>query len=235
MASGYSYRVGGVMKGGGEALMAKMRREVDQKSMPIARERFKGTPFEGSVVPVEEYNDILDKSDIIQIEGAQGFSLGLNQGFYPYGTWRDCSIAQVLSDCAIPMSLAKNIETIGVCRTYPIRVANRYANDGKQIGWSGPCYYDQHELTWEQIGVPPEFTTVSGLKRRVFSFSREQIRQAIRMNDVARVFLNFRNYPMSDEYLARIVESITETGASIWWEGFGPREDQIMEAEDADA
>jgi len=223
LVSQYAYRVGGVMKGGGEALMEKMRRATGDLGN-IARLRLQRTLLEGSVVSVEEYNDLIDRANFIQVEAAQGFGLGINNGIYPYCTWRDCSVHQILSDCAIPINF--DFMVYGVARTLPIRVANRF-KDGKQVGWSGPGYWDQEEIEWSSIGVEPELTTVSKLPRRLFSFSEEQIRQAIRMNGVDQVFLNFCNYVPRNETLrlCAIINKYAHVGRTGW----GPREDHIEE------
>lgn len=72
-------------------------------------------------------------------------------------------------------------------------------------GNSGPGYPDQHELTWEELtrragAKTPicEMTSVTKLPRRVFSFSQQNLKQAIRHNRTGdgEVFLslNFVNY-----------------------------------------
>lgn len=231
----YAYAIGSTMKGVGAAVAHKIRRDPDSPN--IAREMLRGTPLEGYVVSVEEYNNILDKVDTILIEGAQGFSLSINQGFYPYTTSRDCTFQQLMVDCAIPRRGPIFGTTVhGVCRTYPIRVANRRDKDGNQIGWSGPHYPDQEEITWEALGMGPELTTVTRLPRRIFTFSVEQIRQAVRMNGINNVFLNFANYPMLrvediglgrrgpglNGNLQQMIYAINETGATVRWLGYGP-------------
>ena len=84
-------------------------------------------------------------------------------------------------------------------RTYPIRVANRYDEQGNRIGWSGPAYEGQRELTWEEMGVTPEKTTVTKLTRRIFQFSEEQTRQAMQVVMPDEIFLNFANYCGDDD------------------------------------
>lgn len=220
----YSFKIGSTMKGVGEAVISKIRR--DPGMLTVARDVFNGTPLEGYVVCVEEYNMEMDKAELMQVEGSQGFSLGINNGYYPYTTSRECTVQQVMSDCAIPRSMF-DLTVIGTARTYPIRVANRYDKEGKMIGTSGPCYPDQQEMTWEQVGRPAELTTVTKLPRRVFSFSKEQVHQAIRMNGCDEVFLNFANYMASDQDLAAIIDEIEETGVPVTLLGWGPTENDI--------
>ena len=132
----YAHKIGSTMKGVGAAVIQKIKRDPD--NMNIAKTALMGTPLEGYVATVGEYNDAIDSSCVTIIEGAQGFSLSMNQGFYPYTTSRDCTLHQLLSDCAIPACLTTSplfqMQIHGVCRTYPIRVANRFDKDGIQIG-----------------------------------------------------------------------------------------------------
>lgn len=230
-----SFKVGGTMKGAGKAAIQKMLRDPDDQN--VAKVMLRDTDLEARVVDRVSYLNLLTRSKLLQIEGAQGFGLSLHHGFYPYCCARDTSIHQVLADCGLPFDGVRtnrvlwrdSLEVIGVCRTYPIRVANRFDSEGKQIGWSGPCYHDQREVTWEEVGVEPEFTTVTKLKRRVFTFSSEQIKHAIIMNGVSSVFLNFVNYVGRNYQLELMKSAITEAGANVTWEGLGPREDQIEE------
>lgn len=227
LEASYGSRIGSTMKGCGEAVIEKIRR-IPHGNSNTAKDALLGTPLEGMVVGQSEYADILDASSVVQVEGAQGFSLGINSGFYPYTTSRECTVQQLMVDCAIPRNMF-DIRVFGAARTYPIRVSNRYDADGNIIGTSGPGYHDQDELTWDQVGQPPEFTTVTKLQRRVFDFSMEQIRQAVRMNGVDFIFLNFANYMKSQSDLHALVEEIEiETGVPVAYLGYGPREDQVV-------
>lgn len=230
--AGRNYKIGSTMKGVGAAVIEKIMRDPDSKI--VARDALKGTPLEGYLVSVEDYNLAFDRSVKILVEGAQGFSLGMNSGFYPYTTSRECTVQQILSDCAIPIWSSRSqwrqhMIVWGACRTYPIRVANRFDSEGKQIGWSGPHYWDQEEIKWEDIGLEPELTTVTRLPRRVFTFSMEQIKQAVRMNGCDRIFMNFANYMEKDAAydLARKIGQ--ETGTKVSHIGWGPTVDDIEE------
>lgn len=125
---------------------------------------------------------VANESHMNFIEVSQGYSLGINSGFYPYTTSRECTVMQALSDANIHPSMYRS--SIMVVRTFPIRVA----------GNSGPCYPDQRELTWEDLGVEPEITTVTKKVRRVFSWSDQQFAEALNANRPDVVFLNFCNY-----------------------------------------
>ena len=134
-------------------------------------------------------------------EGSQGFSLDINHGsHYPQCTSRSTSAMQNASDMGI------NHRQIGdvylVIRPYPIRVGNVVEN-GQVVGYSGDCYNDHEEMTWEQVakaaGAPPEvmageLTTVTKRLRRVFGFSKQQLVEAAAVNGASKIALNFANY-----------------------------------------
>ena len=217
----YGRLIGSTMKGTGAAVAEKITRRTPDRPI-IARDALRGTELEQYVVNAEAYNELVDESRIMLVEGSQGFSLSINQGFYPHITSRECTTNQILSDCGIPFINGLEAPIVyGVARTYPIRVANRYDESGKMIGTSGGCYPDQMELEWKTIRREPELTTVTKLPRRLFSFSQEQIRQAVRMNGVDYVFLNFANYCDSDIILEDIMSKI-EDYAPVTWTGWGP-------------
>jgi len=121
-------------------------------------------------------------SDKVVMEVSQGFSLGLNAGFYPYCTSRDCTVGAAMSDAQIHPRLYRSCAM--VVRTFPIRVA----------GNSGPCYPDQQELSWEELGQTPEKTTVTNKVRRVFNWSTMQFMDACAANKPDLVMVNFMNY-----------------------------------------
>jgi len=190
------FAIGSTQKGTAEGVIGKLRRPAVGANIAANEERLR--PY---LVTAEEWEARLAQHGRVLVEGSQGFSLGLNSGFYPYVTSRECSIHQLASDCLIPR---KSIGLVfGACRTYPIRVANRYDAAGNQIGWSGPCYPDQTETSFEAIGVPTEYTTVTKLPRRVFSFSQKQVVAAVVRSGVDVVFLNFVNYLDPDPVWAK--------------------------------
>ena len=79
------------------------------------------------MVSRDSYRKILDWANQILVEGAQGFSLGVHEQFYPYCTSRDCTPAQIMADCGIPLDY--HAVTVGTARTFPIRVG------GDSGGW----------------------------------------------------------------------------------------------------
>ena len=255
--------IGSTMKGVGAAMIEKIQRKTADQI--TAGRVLVNTPLEGYVVDGRTYQDALDQAEKILIEGAQGYSLSVNYGMYPYTTSRDCTSLQIMSDCGIPKPSMRwplsDLKVYGVARTYPIRVANRFEHhpcpctrplgvppmpgcpscggtgDVKvQVGWSGPCYPDQHEIVWEAIGREPELTTVTRLPRRIFTFSMQQIKEAVRQNGVDMIFLNFCNYMVKPDVhngtwldLVRRIEK--EVKVPVVWRGFGPTECDIVEAE----
>jgi len=221
-------KIGSTKKGTGAAMIQRIRRNPDD--MNTAESEIKLTPLSDCVVSVDRWIDIMvNEVESAQIESAQGYSLSMYHGFYPYTTSRDVSTAQTLADCGIPFDCFSRALTtvIGTCRTYPIRVANRHDSEGRQVGWSGPCYPDQEETSFEAIGQPTELTTVTKLPRRIFTYSKMQMEQAIRMNGVNKLFLNFANYAPRETLLEIMdhLSSLTE----VRWTGWGPAEQDVRD------
>jgi len=227
--------IGSTRKGVGAAVIQKIARNPD--SMNVAKVALKGTALEQLVISAMDYEKLIEKAHHVLIEGAQGFDLGINSGFYPYVTSRECTPAQILADCCVPIT--PNLRVVGVMRTFPIRVANRYDEKGNQIGFSGPGYPDQKELAWSDIGIAAELTTVTKLPRRIFQWSSEQCRRAIRQCNPTEVFLNFCNYvddrrsmeegtPMSLE-LGRRIADIESAGSRLRYLGYGPSEKDVFD------
>ncbi len=187
-------RVGSTMKGTAEAVIEKMQRG---EAANIARTSMVLKSLPNVCIDEAEYNKAVDSSDKLLVEGAQGASLSIHSRFYPHTTSRDVSISQIWADCRLPC-LEGDIQVIGVCRTYPIRVANRYttseSSEVRQIGYSGGCYSDQQEISWSDIGREPELTTVTRLPRRLFTFSTQQILEAVRYNGPTSIALTFCDY-----------------------------------------
>jgi adenylosuccinate synthase len=222
-------KMGSTAKGVGAAMIERIQRGASGR-LNVA---YMEPQLKEWVVTQEEYRAALEESESILIEGAQGFSLSLYHGFYPYTTSRDVTPWQIAADCGLPFKWASRINMIGTMRTFPIRVSNR---DGS----SGPGYPDQNEITWDQIGVEPELTTVTKLPRRLFTFSQEQMRAALFHCGhywKTDVFLNFANY-MPREEVAKLVEQIEKfevrgtvptLGAKVKWIGLGPDDADVLQ------
>jgi adenylosuccinate synthase len=144
-------------------------------------------------------------------EMAQGFDLSLNWGReWPYCTSRDVTVGTALNNAGLPASCLGDVW--GVIRPFPIRVGNIYKDEGNKglfndmdekqlVGWSGPCWDDQHELTWDEVtklsGSPEpllERTTVTQRVRRVFTFSTKQLCEFCVANEPTHLFVNFIQY-----------------------------------------
>jgi adenylosuccinate synthase len=204
------------------AQVEKMRRNVGLDV--VSRDAYRPD----SMLPIRVISNsewimaVTSGSKKILAEAAQGYSLGINQDFYPYCTSRDCTPARFLSDMAL---LHKSlVKVIGSMRTCPIRVGNT------DKGQSGRCYNDQHEMTWDELGLVPEMTTVTGRIRRVFSFSEQQLSEALLMTGCDEIFLNFLNYLPEHEqqqFVSRVSKIAERTGCVIAYIGTGPAPSDI--------
>jgi adenylosuccinate synthase len=161
---------------------------ISHKILRVAKTA-KDTPEIARMCGDFDFNTALANGASVLIEIPQGYSLGINAGFYPYCTSRQCGVLQGLTDAQIhPMHLGQVAVAL---RTYPIRVG---AVPGVQGSTSGPVYEDQEELTWGDLAVEPERTTVTGRIRRVFTWSKLQTLNMIRENQPDVFFINFCNY-----------------------------------------
>ncbi len=204
-------------KGVGPAMMRKIGRHG---IYAVAQSMYTGKP-----PGVRSWDSPWDWSeDVVFVETAQGFSLGLNSRFYPHVTSRECTVGQAIADARIPPQMLRRVAC--TFRTYPIRVGNTSRS-------SGGCYSDQRETTWGELGLEPELTTVTKRVRRVFTFSREQFRECIEVNRPDLIFLNFCNY-LTKEALWNLTHTIEqdynrvmERTPETFLLGFGPKINQI--------
>jgi adenylosuccinate synthase len=190
--------IASTMQGCGTFLADKVLRKPELK---LARDYEELAPYIKEEMPHLWLHDQLDKGHTILHEGSQGFSLDISHGsHYPQCTSRSTTATQNVTDLGLNHTQIGDIYL--VIRPYPIRVGN-VIEDGKQLGYSGDCYHDNQETTWEAImesaGAPPdikakELTTVTKRLRRVFTFSKTQYEQAVRVNGATKIALNFANY-----------------------------------------
>lgn len=186
-------------------------------------ERYDGAVAKSLFPAARRWDHVHHVKDMrVLLEVSQGFSLGLNQRFYPYVTSRECTAGQALSDAGIsPKHYRGGIMCV---RTFPIRVGN--APNGAS---SGDCYPDQVETSWEAIGQEPELTTVTKRVRRVFTFSWQQYRDALTVNTPHIVFANFLNYLEDDEARASFLLGLQNHAIDVLGHpvtiigGYGPR------------
>lgn len=233
-------KIGSTKKGCGAALIEKIRRNpevptvIKDLSEEIIDLRYYVEHFgiKLRIVNTSVWNTTLHTAYHVQVEGAQGYSLGINSGFYPYVTSRECTPAQICSDCLISLRDVTNI--VGTMRTYPIRVANRFDEEGNMVGYSGPYYPDQKEISFGDIGQEVEYTTVTKLPRRIFTFSRQQALEAIQIVRPDEIFLNFANY--GDRVTAKIIEYVdgvceiyNPSADGVKYVGYGPTRADVKE------
>lgn len=224
-------RIGSTMKGTGAAAIDRISRnpgDIPVASHKIPLKWLDAIAQMGVDICISSifYDEAITRAKIIQIEGAQGFSLSMYHGFYPYTTSRDVTPMQVMADVALPYGIIPAV--YGTIRTFPIRVADRYDKLGHKVGSSGPCYRDQKEISWSDIGVEPELTTVTGLPRRIFTFSDSQVEEAAFRCNPSYIFLNFVNYLLKGD-LGPMIDKINRiTGAQVKWIGTGPSHGDIV-------
>lgn len=180
--------VGSTGKGTGAALAHKIMRD------PEAVAAAHGTGY--NAFTLADMGPLGTEESVVYVEVSQGYSLGLDAGFYPYCTSRNCTVGAALSDAGIHPSFLR--QTIMCVRTFPIRVG----------GNSGPGYPDQTELTWEDLGVEPERTTVTNKVRRIFTWSDIQYQQALLANRPDYIYLNFLNYLPRDKVDDFVIEHV---------------------------
>jgi adenylosuccinate synthase len=171
--SGIMYEISGTMKGVGRAAARKSMRTA-KVAKDIAGLRHWITPFDKNFRIIEEN---------VVVEVAQGFSLGINAGFYPHCTHRACTPAQGLMNAAMPTTIPHTV--YAVIRVNPIRVGNTPS------GYSGDPYKDQTETTWEALGLQSQYTTVTNRLRRVFTYSNEQVEHMICVCKPDVILINF--------------------------------------------
>jgi len=209
--------------------MEKMKRNPAYDTR--AKKMLEVLPAGVEVVDNSEWLMMMYEADTVLMEGAQGYSLGLNAGFWPYCTSRDCTIDRFMAECAVPAPDKKHVR-IGTARTYPIRVGN--VDEHSSGGW----YPDQREVSWDEIGVEPETTTVTGRERRVATFSMRQIEDAIIANQPDFMFLNFCNYYTGREtelgelvgYINDAMRAYGRPRSKVMWEGWGPNDTDVRES-----
>lgn len=195
-AGGLTQRLGSTAKGIGAARsdriwrMAKTVGEINLQSMCLGYSQINGA-IDGAKFLSSE----LWSGAHVVIEGTQGYGLGLHTKYYPQTTSGDCRAIDFLAQTGIsPWSFdVSELDVWVVVRTHPIRVA----------GNSGPM---KGELSWDELGVPEERTTVTQKVRRVGEWDPELVRAAVDANGGRRVKLALT---MAD-YVIPEIEGTTE-------------------------
>jgi adenylosuccinate synthase len=125
----------------------------------------------GDIDTAKMMRNFLREGGTVQIEGTQGYGLGLHAGYYPYCTSSDCRAIDFMAMAGISPwdNVVTELEIWIVLRAHPIRIA----------GNSGPMFC---ETTWESLGQKPEITTVTKKIRRVGQWDSELAIAALRGN-----------------------------------------------------
>lgn len=175
---------------------------------------------------IRQVDPVNDGYNKVLVEGTQGYGLGLHTRFYPQVTSSDCRAIDFLAMAGIsPWRENVRVETVVVCRMYPIRVAG---NSGPMLG----------ETTWAELGLPEERTTVTNNIRRVGHWDLDLVKAALKANGasswgsnvcVALTMLDQR-FPkcagmldLDDEQEAFVDELEDELMTYISFVGTGPR------------
>lgn len=204
-------KIASTQSGVGRALSRKIERSANLAE---------NTPSLKHMVRELDLHWYLDQNFTCLMEVPQGFDLSISSGYsYPHCTSREITVGQAMADAQVhPSYLGKTMVCI---RTYPIRVGN-IVKDGKEIGNSGPFYPDSKEVTWADIGVEEEKTTVTGRIRRVATFSHDQYKRMLNHLRPDYILLNFGNYmPMNE--LAKLLDQLPE----VTHVGFGPHVEDV--------
>jgi len=143
-------RIGSTGKGIGAARAARIMREA--RTVGQHRPEFEQYGHVGSVAAAAR--SALRDGTTVQIEGTQGYGLGLHGQHYPQCTSSDCTALDFLQMAQVNPWEGGHLQVCLVFRPYPIRVAG---NSGYLYG----------ETSWEALGLPPEMTTVTKKIRRV--------------------------------------------------------------------
>ena len=236
-------RLAGTMKGTGWAIAEKLLRKEEMKLAKHIPELKRWIGDTQNLI-----NSSMKDGGICMAETAQGYDLSLNWGHeWPYVSSRDITVGTAMNNAGV--SHRRVGKVWGCIRTFPIRVGNLHVN-GEQVGWSGPWYDDQKELTWEDVtkssGSPTalsERTTVTKKIRRVFNFSMIQLEKFLRATEPEYLFINFLQYldwkvagitrpeEISDEvqsWLANVRQVCNRFGTNIAALGTGPKHSEVV-------
>lgn len=194
--NGITAHLGSTQKGVGAALADKIMRRPQATMGSMFGDFWPVHGIDDIPIRAIDLNDNMKRGGTVSVEIPQGTGLSLSNGeFYPKCTSRDCWIGSGLADAGIhPKWLDKSLM---VCRTFPIRVGNVYApHTGVLVGYSGAFYPDSKELDWgaDMPSVEPERTTVTKRVRRIASWSDDQYKSALMLNNPTHVMITFINY-----------------------------------------
>jgi len=187
-------RISSTRKGVGSALARKVWRSAELAGQNDRLKEF---------IDVIDLNWAMNGGARVSVEVPQGYGLSVNGPFYPYCTSRNCTVSQGLADAGIHPSFLGEVAMS--VRTFPIRVGSI-----PNLGYSGDVYPDQHETSFEDLGVEEELTTVTKRVRRIFTWSDLQFKEALSEIRPTLTFLNFCNYDPNYEDTIRRIRVLNE-------------------------
>jgi adenylosuccinate synthase len=225
-------KTGSTCSGSGTVLAKKV---VRNKTLMLAKDV---PQLKDMLYDMDEIINRLEAGQSGLYEIAQGFPLSMNHHrFAPHTTSRNVTVTNALNDAMLPPKYAGNVMINW--RTFPIKIhSKKYKSieTGEFLTWdevqsgsvpyqeiqsySGDFYPDQREMTWDEITINSgshkkimECTTLTKLPRRIASFSKENLREAIKFNDTGgKIYLtiNFTNYVVASIYGLRDHKQMTE-------------------------
>jgi len=130
-----------------------------------------GEHLRDDVVNASEYvNSTLDEGRDVLFEGAQGTSLDIDHGIYPYLTSSNTTVGGACAGTGV--GATRLSETVGVMKAYLSRVG------------TGPVPTElENDVGDHLVEVGEEYGTTTGRRRRVGWFDLPMVRHASRLND----------------------------------------------------
>lgn len=202
-------RIASTMTGNGAAAARKVMRHPQTKAASDFREL---TPFIRDTTTL--IAGWLREGQTGILETAQGWDLSMDHGVvyeigrdqeymvhkaYPYTTSRNVDPLTFAGMTGAPAKLLGKI--FMNIRSFPIRVGDGSncevdGLNGVSLAGSssGPIWPDQREMSWEELGVNAEITSLTKRKRRVFSFSDMQLKHGTKVCMPDYMTINFVNY-----------------------------------------
>ena len=210
-------KTGSTCSGSGTVLAKKV---VRNKTLVLAKDI---PELKDMLYTMDEIVNRLEAGECGLYEIAQGFPLSMNHHrFAPHTTSRNVSITNAMNDAFLPTKYAGNVMLNW--RTLPIKIhSKKYKcrETGNFLTWdevvsrdaskyeviesySGDFYPDQKEISWQEVtkmsgSQEPimEVTTLTKLPRRIATFSKINLEEAIKFNNTGHktyLTINFTNY-----------------------------------------
>jgi adenylosuccinate synthase len=214
-------RIGSTQSGTGAAVERRVQRRSDAH-VALAGASSYLRPF---IRETSDFlRDVVRRGERVIVEGTQGLGLSLlHSPYYPFVTSRDTSAAGAVSEAGLSPRDVDHV--VLVLRAFPIRVA----------GNSGPL---PNEIDWTTIRSEgghthelAEYTSVTGLLRRVARFDAEIARRAIAVNRPDEIVLNHLDHVdagctpqgyMTEKARALLTDVERGIEARVTYVGLGP-------------